>query len=208
MSKYTVIKAEIRVNGANREYLHLTLSNENDIWGETINYVSHQERVIELYKTFNCEVSIMPEEFVTMYIDTVEWKSPVPFYKKHLVDHPQYGTKKGDLLRNNGIPTTFNSLVLHCRYYYDENGIKQYSKSEHPVEVGHRAMAKYCIPAVQTPITEASQTTTNTNRTANQQGSLRSIWYTVSCIYSQVHGTVTSCAQKQVKPQLPKNGER
>lgn len=50
----------------------------------------------------------------------------------------------------------------------DENGIKQYSKSEHPVEVGHRAMAKYCIPAVQTPITEASQTTTNTNRTANQ----------------------------------------
>lgn len=117
-------------------------------------------------------------------IDVVRWKAPHKFHYKKLV--------------REGIYTVFDSMLLGCRYFLDENGNKVYCVNESPHEKGLRVLAECCIPVIQAPITEASQTTTNTNRTANQQGSLHSIWYTVSCIYNQVHGTDTSCAQGQV----------
>lgn len=73
-------------------------------------------------------------------IDVVRWKAPHKFHYKKLV--------------RKGIYTVFDSMILGCRYYLDENGNKVYCVNESPHEKGLRVLAECCIPVMQTPIAQ------------------------------------------------------
>lgn len=154
MSKYKVLHAKIVEHRKYDVRLHLTLLNMDGPLAEPLLQIITDTHIIDVFRSYNCKISDMPESYTITYIDTVRWKAPYRFRYKRLV--------------RKGIYTVFDTIWLYCEYFLDENGNKVYCKNESPHEKGLRVLAECCTPVIQTPITEASQTTTNTNRTANQ----------------------------------------
>lgn len=76
----------------------------------------------------------------------IEYTPATSFHKKHLNDHPEKGIKAGDLVSIDGIPRTYDKLIVFCEYYMDELNIKSWLPGGSPVEAGERAFGNYCVP--------------------------------------------------------------
>lgn len=159
------------VQNAGNKYLYSQLINLDCPWEGTQTYTSFQKPVVAIFEPL---LSIqhgglgqtdqaIPEMFQTIEGCYVSWKSPQPFYKKHLSAHPANPAKgtpaimAGDIVKQGGVPVIYTELVVFCQYYYDSRGEKQWMRGSAPEEVGRAAFSNYCIPANDTRALAAEQ---------------------------------------------------
>lgn len=152
------------VQNSGNKYVYSQLINLDCPWEGTQVYTSFQANVVALFEPL---LSIqhgglaqadqpIPEMFQTIEGCYVSWKSPQPFYKRHLSPHPANPAKgtpaiqAGEIVKQGGVPVIFTELVVFCQYYYDSRGEKQWMKGCTPEDVGRRAFQNYCIPATDT----------------------------------------------------------
>lgn len=152
------------VQNAGKKYLYAQLMNNNCPWEGTQVYTSFLDNVVAIFEpllpidkggTAPTEQPI-PDAFKTLSGCYVSWKSPQPFYKKHLSAHPANprtgspAVNQGDIVKQGGVPVVFTEIVVFCQYYFDEMGEKQWIRGGSPEEVGRRAFSNYCIPVSDT----------------------------------------------------------
>lgn len=159
------------VQNAGNKYLYSQLINLDCPWEGTQTYTSFQKPVVAIFEPLlsiqhggiDQTDQAIPEMFQTIEGCYVSWKSPQPFYKKHLSAHPANPAKgtpaimAGDIVKQGGVPVIYTELVVFCQYYYDSRGEKQWMRGSTPEEVGRAAFSNYCIPANDTRALAAEQ---------------------------------------------------
>ena len=159
------------VQNSGKKYLYAQLINLDCPWEGTQVYTSFEPQVVAIFEPL---LSIqhggvaqadqpIPEMFQTLEGCYISWKSPQPFYKKHLSAHPANPAKglpaimAGDLVKQGGVPVVYTELIVFCQYYYDSRGEKQWMRGKTPEEVGRAAFSNYCIPVTNTQALAAEQ---------------------------------------------------
>ena len=159
------------IQNAGNKYLYSQLINLDCPWEGTQTYTSFQKPVVAIFEPLlsmqhggiGQTDQAIPEMFQTIEGCYVSWKSPQPFYKKHLSAHPANPAKgtpaimAGDIVKQGGVPVIYTELVVFCQYYYDSRGEKQWMRGSTPEEVGRAAFSNYCIPANDTRALAAEQ---------------------------------------------------
>ena len=140
------------VQNAGNKYLYSQLINLDCPWEGTQTYTSFQKPVVAIFEPLlsmqhggiGQTDQAIPEMFQTIEGCYVSWKSPQPFYKKHLSAHPANPAKgtpaimAGDIVKQGGVPVIYTELVVFCQYYYDSRGEKQWMRGSTPEEVGEQ----------------------------------------------------------------------
>lgn len=148
------------VQNSGKKYLYSQLINQDCPWEGAQIYTSFEPQVVAVFEPL---LSIakggvaqadqpIPEMFQTIEGCYITWKSPQPFYKKHLSAHPANPAKglpkiaAGEIVKQGGVPVVYTELVVFCQYYYDSRNEKQWMRGRTPEEVGRTAFGNYCIP--------------------------------------------------------------
>lgn len=148
------------VKNAGNKYLYALLSNINCPWEGSQVYTSFLPNVVTVFEPLlpinkngvAQQEQPIPQELQIIQGCYVMWKSPQPFYKKHLSAHPANPAKNmpavnaGDIVKIDGQPVIYTELPVFCQYYIDEMGEKQWMRACTPEEVGRRAFQNYCVP--------------------------------------------------------------
>lgn len=173
MARFKLVDCQIKTvhkpgsSNDGKKYLLANMINLNCPRSQSPRYTSFYEpyvnQLIPFISTANGGTAAteqpIPDELGVVTGAFVEYKPATRFHKRHLNDHAEQGIKAGDLVSINGVPRTYDALIVFCEYYMDELGVKSWVTGGNPIEAGERAFGNYCVP-VSTSVTPAMMPTT------------------------------------------------
>jgi hypothetical protein len=158
-----VIKPIMQGTNKGNDVVIAKLQQADDIYNDqerTMNVFS--KPAIEIYKAHTtvtnggiaAEISPLPEEVAIVHGRLCEWKPAdgSKFMKRHLSDgafkNGASPWKAGDIVKDqNGIPHVYDSLLVFCRQYWDED-TKQWTDAARndAKTIGLNEYNSYCVP--------------------------------------------------------------
>lgn len=153
-----------------RKFIRGTLTNTACFWDKPKVYVDFVPEHVEVLKNLlsvtnggtQQEDQPLPEHIKYVSGCWVDWKAPVPFYKKHLSSHPARPATATQAAKpaiqagtyvcgaDNKTPIVYTELRMFCQYFIDpETGEKTWIPGSSPNEIGNQALSAYCVPITQ-----------------------------------------------------------